>query len=153
MSTSDQISRLERLGIRLWVENDRLHYDAPAGTISEMQAELIQQKSEILKSLLKAEEKKKSRRPALRSISRSSNAPLSFVQKRLWFLDQFEPNSSVYNIPSAVRLEGLLDVEALEGSLNALVERHETLRTCFGMEGSDPGAGDSAEIEGAVASG
>ncbi len=108
MSTSDHISRLERLGIRLWVEDDRLHYDAPAGTISEMQAELIQQKSEILKSLLKAEEIKKSRRPALRPISRSSNAPLSFVQMRLWFLDQFEPRSSVYNIPSAVRLEGVL---------------------------------------------
>jgi len=64
--------------------------------------------------------------------------PTSFAQGRLWFLDQFEPGSSVYNIPLVLKLEGVLDVEALEAALNALVERHEALRTCFGMEGSDP---------------
>jgi amino acid adenylation domain-containing protein len=62
----------------------------------------------------------------------------SFAQSRLWFLDQFEPGSSAYNIPSALRLEGELDIEALEGALNALVERHEALRTHFGVEESAP---------------
>jgi hypothetical protein len=138
MSTSDLISRLERLGIRLWVENDRLHFDAPEGAISEVQAELIEHKSEILKRLLKAQEIRKSRQPALRPVSRSGSAPLSFVQSRLWFLDQFEGGSSVYNMPSAMRLEGVLEVDALEASLNALVERHEALRTHFGVEDGDP---------------
>ena len=41
-------------------------------------------------------------------------SPSSFSQRRLWFLDQFEPGGSVYNIPSALRLEGVLDVDALE---------------------------------------
>ena len=65
-------------------------------------------------------------------------SPCSFAQMRLWFLDQFEPGSSVYNVVSRVRLEGVLDVQALESALNALVERHETLRTRFGVEDGDP---------------
>jgi len=59
--------------------------------------------------------------------------PLSFSQQRLWFLDQYEPGSSVYNIPSAIRLTGALDVSALEQSFQEIVNRHEALRTTFSM--------------------
>ena len=54
---------------------------------------------------------------------------LSFAQQRLWFLDQFEPGSSAYNIPTALRLSGPLDVEALRRALETIVARHEPLRT------------------------
>lgn len=64
--------------------------------------------------------------------------PSSFVQVRLWFLEQLDPGNSVYNISLVVRLEGVLDVEALETALNALVDRHEVLRTSFGTEDGDP---------------
>ncbi|MDZ7319565.1 MAG: amino acid adenylation domain-containing protein, partial [candidate division KSB1 bacterium] len=57
--------------------------------------------------------------------------PTSYAQQRLWFLDQFEPNSPFYNIPSAVRFKGQLNVAALEQSINEVVRRHETLRTTF----------------------
>src|SRR4029079_17503570 len=57
--------------------------------------------------------------------------PLSFSQRRLWFLDQMDPGNASYNMPAAVRLRGALDVGALERSLNAVVERHEALRTSF----------------------
>ncbi|MCL5996767.1 MAG: amino acid adenylation domain-containing protein [Chloroflexi bacterium] len=56
---------------------------------------------------------------------------LSYAQQRLWFLDQLEPNSPVYNIPTATRLSGTLDQDALEHSLNEIVQRHENLRTTF----------------------
>jgi len=64
--------------------------------------------------------------------------PLSFAQQRLWFLDQYEPNSSVYNIPSALRLKGALDVSALEQSLKEIVRRHESLRTTFSLVDGEP---------------
>ncbi|MCP4702546.1 MAG: amino acid adenylation domain-containing protein, partial [Gammaproteobacteria bacterium] len=57
---------------------------------------------------------------------------LSFAQQRLWFLNQFEePGSATYNMPVALRLEGSLDITALQSSLHWLLQRHESLRTVF----------------------
>src|SRR5262249_32159556 len=64
--------------------------------------------------------------------------PLSFAQQRLWFIDQLEPGSVVYNVPSAFRLEGRLDLEALESAINEIVRRHEVLRTRFEVEADEP---------------
>ena len=58
-------------------------------------------------------------------------APLSFAQQRLWFLQRLEPNSPAYNMSTAVRLRGPLDLEALRKSFQAVVLRHEVLRTTF----------------------
>jgi acyl carrier protein len=69
---------------------------------------------------------------------RSEDAPLSFAQQRLWFLDRLEPNSSAYNICSARRLKGPLDIGALEQSLNEIVRRHEALRTTFSILEGQP---------------
>ena len=64
-------------------------------------------------------------------IQRSKPAPLSFAQQRLWFLDRLAPGSSAYNIFGGIRLRGELDQTAFAQSLNAIVERHEILRTAF----------------------
>jgi FkbH-like protein len=61
--------------------------------------------------------------------SRDGPLPVSFVQERLWFLDQLEPGNHAYNVPVALRLQGRLDVPALERAFNAIAARHEALRT------------------------
>ena len=63
---------------------------------------------------------------------------LSFAQQRLWFLDQLEPNSLLYNISRAVRLRGSLNVQALQQALDAIVARHEALRTTFAAVDGNP---------------
>ena len=69
--------------------------------------------------------------------AKRGRAPLSFAQQRLWFLNQLEPNSRAYNQPKAIRVRGVLDVEALQKTLGAIVTRHEVLRsTYFSMDGS-----------------
>lgn len=57
--------------------------------------------------------------------------PASFAQQRLWFLDRLFPNTAFYNVPTTLRLTGILDLAALEQSFNEIVSRHEVLRTSF----------------------
>ena len=64
--------------------------------------------------------------------------PMSFGQQRLWVLHQLEPTSIAYNLPSATRIEGPLDAEVLRQSVDALVERHESLRTTFATREGEP---------------
>ncbi|HVU99840.1 MAG TPA: amino acid adenylation domain-containing protein, partial [Verrucomicrobiae bacterium] len=69
--------------------------------------------------------------PALRRADRSAPIPASYVQERLWFLDQLIPDSDAYNVPAAIRIQGPLEPERLEKACNEIVARHEALRTTF----------------------
>ncbi|GHO70196.1 hypothetical protein KSC_090880 [Ktedonobacter sp. SOSP1-52] len=71
--------------------------------------------------------------PPLQRVARDQKIPLSFAQQRLWFLNQLEPDSSFYNMPAALRLEGPLSVDALKHSWKEIIQRHEVLRTTFGI--------------------
>src|SRR4029077_17694195 len=70
-------------------------------------------------------------RAALRALARPAEIPLSYAQRRLWFLDRLEGASATYTIPLALRVQGVLDRPALEAAVGDLVERHESLRTIF----------------------
>ncbi|MEH2128696.1 amino acid adenylation domain-containing protein [Nostoc sp.] len=69
--------------------------------------------------------------PALVTVSRNEHPPLSFSQERLWFLYQLQQDSSTYNVSFAFHLKGLLNFPVLKDSLNAIIQRHEVLRTNF----------------------
>ncbi|MCZ6775309.1 MAG: amino acid adenylation domain-containing protein, partial [Ignavibacteria bacterium] len=92
---------------------------------------LSSERSELLARRLKGKGIHVQRATPVSRRTESGPCKLSFAQERLWFLDRLEPGSSVYNIASAVRLSGVLDVETLERSLNEIVKRHEALRTTF----------------------
>lgn len=64
--------------------------------------------------------------------------PASFAQERLWFLDQFEPDSAVYNLRAVFRMEGNLDFAALQRTFDQIIARHESLRTVFGTADGRP---------------
>ncbi|MEU0032373.1 condensation domain-containing protein, partial [Streptomyces sp. NPDC006335] len=67
--------------------------------------------------------------PPVTAVSRDEPLPLSFGQERLWFMGQLEPGSVEYNVPSPMWFHGDLDVAALSKALDAVVARHEVLRT------------------------
>ena len=88
----------------------------------------------LIQQLASAQEAK----APLRAMVRPEEIPLSFAQRRLWFLDRLEGPSPTYNIAVAVRLSGALDAGALEAAVGDLVERHESLRTIFAEELGSP---------------
>ncbi|EPY10990.1 amino acid adenylation domain-containing protein [Paenibacillus alvei A6-6i-x] len=78
------------------------------------------------------------KRPPIQAVERGVHMPVSYAQQRLWFLDQLEPNSPLYNIPCAWRLQGAWKLDALEQAYDALIQRHEVLRTVIGEANGEP---------------
>ena len=68
----------------------------------------------------------------------AESAPLSYAQQRIWMLDQLDPGSTAYNISNAFRLSGVLDLGALQQSIDTIVARHELLRTHFAQHAGTP---------------
>ncbi|MEQ8997811.1 MAG: amino acid adenylation domain-containing protein [Coleofasciculus sp. B1-GNL1-01] len=141
MKTIDEfLSYLYSLDVKLWVESVsgaplkevRLRCNAPEEVLTpDLSAQISDRKAEIIAFLNQANLASNTTSQAIQPVSREGNLPLSFAQQRLWFLDQMEPGNPLYNIPRAVRLEGSLNVAALEQSFNEIVRRHEALRTTF----------------------
>ncbi|MEO8076394.1 MAG: condensation domain-containing protein, partial [Acidobacteriota bacterium] len=128
---TDLLSDLRKRDVSLWLEGDRLRCSAPKNVLTaELQAELARHKTEILRSLRAARDRKESAPLALERVPRTERMPLSFGQQRLWFLYQMDPASTVYHINDSLWLEKV-DAAVLERTLEELVRRHETLRTTF----------------------
>jgi len=77
-------------------------------------------------------------RPRLVRRTRPEHLPLSYSQRRLWFIDQLEGTSAEYNMPEALRLKGRLDQDILKRVIGAIVERHESLRARFVQVDGEP---------------
>jgi amino acid adenylation domain-containing protein len=67
----------------------------------------------------------------IKPVPRDEDLLLSFGQQRLWFIDQLDPDSPVYNIPEAIKINGDLDIKILEDSINEIIRRHEVMRSSY----------------------
>ncbi|MCV7360727.1 amino acid adenylation domain-containing protein, partial [Mycolicibacterium neworleansense] len=101
----------------------RYLFDAP--TVGRLAATLDRQQDEAV-------------RPPLQVMPRPQTIPLSYAQQRLWFFDQLNGPSPVYNLAVGLRLTGDLDPVALGQALGDVVGRHESLRTIFTLAGEVP---------------
>jgi amino acid adenylation domain-containing protein len=131
-SIVELLSDLRSKSVALTLEDDALKCSAPKGVLTkELREELAARKPEIISFLRTSHDPWREERSVIPRIDRSGLLPLSFAQQRLWFLNQLDPDSPVYNIPITVRMRGRLDIPALERALIELVHRHEDMRTSF----------------------
>jgi pristinamycin I synthase-3/4 len=106
-------------------------------TIEEQVRQFSQKKAALLRVLLDKKNDRVFKAPLLKQV-RGAVVPLSHAQERLWLLEQIGGVGSAYHLPAAVRLSGVLDVQALERAFATLVERHEGLRTRFAVLDGSP---------------
>jgi amino acid adenylation domain-containing protein len=117
------LTHLRQLGVRLWVVEQNLRYEAPTGVVTPAIIGALRAHKAQLLGLVGREE--------LRAQPRNGALRASFAQERLWFITQLDPDAPTYNVTLALRLRGQVDAGALERSLCELVRRHEVLRTSF----------------------
>ena len=135
-SVEQLLGRLYREGVRLTADDNRLKCTGPSEIVAEAQSALAARKAEIIAFL----HSQPTGEPTteITRVERPARIPLSFAQQRLWFLQEMQPGSSAYNIPFAIEIEGSLDFDAFKTSLNAIVSRHEVLRTNFVSVNGEP---------------
>ncbi len=132
MQSAEQLlSELNSLDIKLSVADGKLHCNAPKGAMTLALRDSIKQYKPALLNLLanRGNSAVSGKAKTLPSISRDGELPLSFSQERIWLLSKLDPHNHVTgNIHFAFRIEGQLDVPALEKTLHAIIQRHEVFR-------------------------
>jgi amino acid adenylation domain-containing protein len=126
------IAFLRDQGIALRPMGKRIHWEAPKGAMTaERRSAIAERKDEILAYLTEIGGPAFSIEP-IPLVPRDDPLPLSFAQRRLWFLDRLaEGATAAYNVPGAITLRGILNRPALENALCEILRRHEALRTVF----------------------
>lgn len=126
------VAHLQDLGVKLNFVNGELKVKAPKGVLAGELLEVVRDRKQALSAYIEeitlTQQKAKNK---IEVVDREQLLPLSYGQQRLWFLDQLIPDSAFYNIPSALKLVGHLDVERFEKSIKSVIARHENLRTIF----------------------
>ncbi|MGA8897276.1 MAG: amino acid adenylation domain-containing protein [Planktothrix agardhii] len=139
MKVAEFLSYLNSLDIKLWLEEEKLKYQAPQGAMTpEIKQEIGTRKPEILAFLRSAITPSKTIESVIYPVARTEELPLSFAQQRMWFLYQMDQQNPAYNEALALRLMGRLNVDILEQTINAIIQRHESLRTTFPMVEGKP---------------
>ena len=140
MSAEALVRELNALGVYPFVEGGKLKAKALNSEIPADIVDRIRLNKEALIGFL-ADTRTASLPPAAAIAAGGSDTgryPLSFSQRRLWFIDQLEGGGSQYNMPTALQLHGDLDADAIEWSLGEIVRRHAVLRSTYANDGGEP---------------
>ena len=131
MELDTLLAHLQDSGIRLWAEGETLRYSAAKDSLSpELISQLRLSKAELL-THLRASGPLGVRHEVIPRLPRKRELPLSPDQESPWFLDQMLDGNPCDHLARAYHLSGPLDIAALERGINAVIERHEILRTVF----------------------
>ncbi|NJK63908.1 MAG: hypothetical protein HC921_15585, partial [Synechococcaceae cyanobacterium SM2_3_1] len=131
MSIDELLDQLQAEGVQLSVNQDDLRLFAPRGVVNEaLKSAIKQHKSELIKLLSDQNLEREELLNENYSIPRNhTEYPLTLDQYRIWKLSQLDPESTVYNLPQALSIQGLLNIDYLERSIQHIINRHETFRT------------------------
>lgn len=131
---------LSDLEIKLYLENDKLCFEAPEGALNEgLRNKIKNNKEAIIETLRKIEQS--SEKIAFSKISKfeaREKYPLSFSQKRLWFLYRWDSESSNYNMPTLIEMDDTLSAELLHEAFLYVIKRHSILHTAYIEESAVP---------------
>lgn len=139
MSIPALLERLRTRGIHLWVEADRLRFRAPPGAVDDtVRGEIQDRRDDLVRFLNKVKLIQAGVPEPPRPVDHGPHPPLSPAQSALWFHDQLVPGQAIYNIPTAVRMEGRLAVTVLEKAFTDLCRRQRVLRTVYPDHAGEP---------------
>lgn len=134
MTTIEFLSYLRGLHVQLWLEDEKLRYEAPKGVVTkELLLKISERKSEIISFLKEIDKNTQENKETIPCVKRDSEngLPLSFTQQSMWLYDRFAKGNSVFNICNSMIMQGALDKDKFIKALSDLVARHEPLRTTF----------------------
>ncbi len=139
------LGRVRRKGVRLWSENGQLRYQAPRGALTPDEIDTLRQaKGQIVSLLENAARFQKMSPSSEPEVSReirphAGRAPLSFSQLAYWHIFRLDQRPGIRQITSALRLQGRLNLTALESSLTEVIRRQDALRTRIVLQDGIPG--------------
>ena len=133
----DFVLSLQKKGIKLWALEDKINVFLPDQVVlSQEETRCIQENKSALLHVLQMNNilTNKDFDKAILKFPEEAQMPLSFAQERLWFIEQYTGGSNAYNIPMSLKLEADVDINCIKQSLEAIVRRHEILRTIFAQD-------------------
>ncbi len=134
---TDLFIKLKRLKIDIDLVDGKLDISAPKGVMTKEILEEIRSNKQQVIDFITAYKGKKKHQSAIPKADPAPYYELSFAQKRMWILSQFEEARAAYNMSEVYVLKGALDLPALENGFKTLIERHEILRTAFREDASE----------------
>jgi aspartate racemase len=138
MTLVELLSTLRSRDINVWADGERLRYTCPSGALTpDLRVELAKHKPELITFLNETDRVRRVSRTPISRVSREGKLLPSLNQKRLWYIDQLQPNTA-FNCYRAFRIKGSPNMAALEQSLTEIVRRHEALRTTFAAIDGEP---------------